>query len=68
MSNNGGQAFPVPGDQEQVKTPGMWLRDYFAGQFLAAIQVDASAPAGSAALIAKNCYVMADAMIAERGK
>jgi hypothetical protein len=44
----------------------MSLRDYFAGQFLTTIQIHgAGAPADD---IAKQCYAMADAMLAERAK
>lgn len=45
---------------------GMSLRDYFAGQFLTTVQIHS---AGISAMdVAQQCYVMADAMLAERAK
>lgn len=83
--NDGGPAFPVnpdgplipncndPNENPQREFPGhsgMTLRDYFAGQVMAAIVSDKSVnsngdPAGS---VARISYAFADAMIAERDK
>ena len=72
-TKDGGPAFPralslIPSNGEIVWDQlGMSLRDYFAGQFLATIII--SDPAGTdGSRIAKNCYAMADAMLAEREK
>ena len=43
----------------------MSLRDYFAGQFLTTVVIEGGSLASD---IAKNCYAMADAMLAERAK
>lgn len=59
MSNqHGGPAFPLP---NQYLHKGMSLRDYFAGQVLAA--TDSS---GSPASEARWAYQVADAMLEER--
>ena len=71
--NDGGAAFPVPpmnvtkGGDMYEPTPGMSLRDWFAGQALASMtrflpDVWNEHDAGRIA------YVIADAMIAERSK
>lgn len=57
----GGFAFPAPENAAQM---GMTLRDWFAGQFLASIHAGRE----HAAEVARNCYVMADAMLKERDK
>ena len=59
-----GQAFPGE------FSSGMSLRDWFAGQALAdmASVVDKDFPGFGMEQVAKECYRMADAMIAERGK
>lgn len=44
-------------------TPGMTLRGWFAGQALSAEKA-----IGEFDLLAKHCYDIADAMIAQRGK
>jgi hypothetical protein len=70
--NDGGPAYPYVQMSEATGqpingcfSPGMTLRDWFAGQALAM-----TAPQGSynTANIAEWCYSMADAMLAERGK
>lgn len=43
----------------------MSLRDYFAAQFLTTIAIHQETPMDSR-VIAKMCYVMADAMLEER--
>jgi hypothetical protein len=68
VANNGGPAFPTDdyyfdGGKFQGGT-GMTLRDYFAGQALAAIQ----APGQKAPEFARLAYKLADAMLAEREK
>lgn len=67
------QAFPVESDITQH--PGMTLRDYFAGQALVVYigrnsnytLAGHQSPAWPEE-IAKACYEMADAMLAERSK
>ena len=76
--NDGGAAFPLPpvlseGGPEsywsQPPQPGMSLRDYFAGQALAGILLDAgTARQVEDHTIAKSAYRLADAMLAEREK
>lgn len=70
MKDTGGQAFPVSfsnsDDIREIQClDGMTLRDYFAGQALLLAEkhlyVDKQG-------IAKCCYEIADAMIAERNK
>ena len=74
--NNGGPAFPKPGNslagnpKEWVAQDGMALRDWFAGQALTGIMVQypidppLTTFQGSAAL----AYLMADAMLKAREK
>lgn len=76
--NDGGPAFPWSPDGPNYQTyPGMSLRDWFAGQALAGIIADQegkrairNAVADSdrfAPQVASVCYLLADAMLAERG-
>lgn len=80
--NDGGQAFPATGeyvefDQEEMterysgvhfESPGMTIRDYFAGQALAG-QVNYEGLEGMDAKLVAGCaYELADAMLAERDK
>lgn len=51
---------------ENVRTEGMELRDYFAGKALASIPL--ALDDGEQQLIANAAYRMADAMLAERDK
>lgn len=60
---DGGSAFPH-NDDGFGSGPGMSLRDYFAGQALAAMTNPMIV--GSPAKTAERVYVMADAMLAER--
>jgi hypothetical protein len=64
---NGGPAFPVVETHPVYGSRidfGMTLRDYFAGQALAGLQfMDTERTYGTDA---KNCYLMADAMIKAR--
>ena len=68
MNNDTSQpihAFPqavTMGDKAVVKD-GMTLRDYFAAKWLTSIKVVGKAHAD---IIAKECYVMADAMMQAR--
>ena len=67
---DGGQAFPVPAGHFSdgvtwEPTEGMTLRDYFAGQFLAAVTIRGNV---EAEIVARDCYEMADAMLKERAK
>lgn len=74
--DDGGRAFPAlervseySSKQEQyvehlVPVGGMSLRDYFAAKFLTTVQIHGSGVA--AEKVAQQCYVMADAMLAER--
>ncbi|MGY6256554.1 hypothetical protein ACXIVK_24090 [Paraburkholderia caledonica] len=73
----GGYAFPVPdydsnGNRKTAEKKGMTLRDYFAGQALAAIV--AKPNSGSAPMTnphkraAQIAYLYADAMIEARGE
>lgn len=70
---DGGQAFPVPialgpmGDTFPAYD-GMTLRDWFAGQsIIGLLSVMTPGPADEKSL-ARNAYIMADAMLVERGK
>lgn len=74
--NDGGPAFPAPlaqdawgdiiysGDEADQVPTGMSLRDWFAGQALP--QVDARSH-GTPDDVAKECYMLADAMLKARG-
>lgn len=62
---------PETDDREGVEHYGMTLRDYFAGQALAGTLAAANASiygSDGRCVAAKNCYAMADAMLAERAK
>lgn len=69
---NGGPAFPYAFQHEddnrfqsQGVSLGMTLRDYFAGQALAAMTPEYIAEYPNK-WTARNCYELADAMLAER--
>ncbi len=67
-TNDGGPAFPsdyIPGT---ATTPGMTLRDYFAGQALAGIVLSPLGQGGRATYdsTARDAYNYADAMLAAR--
>lgn len=65
--NDGGPAFPVADENQGWGSPGMSLRDWFAGQALAGLLADpATSPDHS--LVARVCYNYADAMLAARAK
>ncbi|MCV9909952.1 hypothetical protein OIV19_20345 [Brucella sp. HL-2] len=64
----GGNAFPIPGDQQDETFNGMTLRDYFAAKALggfAQASMNNDWPYNSEAM-AKEAYEWADAMIAAR--
>lgn len=68
----GGSAFPTEWqapDGRIARCVGMTLRDYFAGQALSefANYVFVDKPE-TFTVVAKHCYAMADAMLAERAK
>lgn len=63
--DTGGPAFPEScGDQI---IPGMTLRDWFAGQYLNGLAGN-EASCGTNEEWAKEAYIVADAMLAERSK
>lgn len=67
--NDGGPAFPVPsyvnadGETWESKPQGMTLRDWFAGQALAGMDI---AGCTDYPEIAGEAYLIADAMLRER--
>ena len=70
--NDGGTAFPAHAHEVSPgkwcdTTPGMTLRDWFAGQALAAIDWGEHEQREIPSL-ADGCYFIADAMLAEREK
>lgn len=68
-NNNGGPAFPVTLDHRGcVGAYGMSLRDWFAGQAMPSLltaAINSEAQPGKAK-IARDCYDVADAMLAAR--
>jgi hypothetical protein len=78
--NDGGQAFPRPaseftkngtlpdGNSAEEAQAGMSLRDYFAAKAMQVIGLNNSGDSIStkAVLLAKNAYIVADAMIAAK--
>jgi hypothetical protein len=70
------QAFPLATTAETIDTPGMTLRDWFAGQALGAIITATSngqhypAREGQSLIegMAQDAYELADTMLAERAK
>lgn len=72
--NEGGSAFPLSREQEQEGwfEKGMSLRDYFAGQVVAAVLAGAatipvSHTSPTLTDIAEKSYLLADAMLKARG-
>lgn len=57
-----------PASHEFHSYGGMTLRDYFAGQALAGLNMDGLYGSFRPDAIAKDCYDIADAMIAESEK
>lgn len=76
MRDNGGPAFPHSYQWtnerknyiEQDYADGMTLRDYFAGQALANLNLQAHVAKPAAEYMAKSAYEIADAMLRERAK
>lgn len=73
--NDGGPAFPRTGEgfgNPRYDEPGMSLRDWFAGQALAAYISHLGAQSLHASCYTDECaseaYAFADAMLAERGR
>lgn len=62
MINDGGQAFP----KGHSHAEGMTLRDYFAGQALANLNLQAHVAKPAAEHLARSAYEIADAMLKER--
>jgi len=69
MKSDGGPAFPVTADvltdwtgPTQQRMTGMSLRDWFAGQAIARSHMSMASD------LARDCYKIADAMLAERSK
>ena len=72
MAPDGGPAFPNKGndvyDERKAHTyDGMSLRDWFAGQVIAAMLLD-NRNGLSTSLLAQEAYRQADVMLAERDK
>ena len=64
MTKDGGPAFPSTHSAD-----GMSLRDWFAGQALADLaSVDRDVEMFGVDEVAKECYQLADAMLAHRGE
>lgn len=75
--DNSPSAFPIPNDDRPgayEASPGMSLRDWFAGQALAGLMANASMPFApdyaecEPQQIAESSYDIADAMLAARQK
>ena len=76
-TNTGGPAFPHVADLVQhspnggittkpITSGGMTLRDYFAGQAMAAVNLGIGVSDEYYRKTAKHCYAVADAMLKER--
>lgn len=68
MSNADEQAFPIPADEDHVRSRGLTKREYFAAM---AMQGLCSLPAGEkwpSTLIATYAVEQADALLAELAK
>jgi hypothetical protein len=64
--NDGGPAFPsdyIPGT---ATTPGMSLRDWFAGQALAGLLSKGQSTSNAKSWMPEEAYELADAMLAAR--
>ena len=75
MKDDGGPAFPMPrqdidlnGEFVKFGSPGMSLRDWFAGQCLSGHIAWEGLEGIDAELIAACAYEMADALLAQRAK
>jgi hypothetical protein len=69
-TNTGGPAFPYPFYDEKGHCidgiEGMTMRDYFAGQALASINLGIGVTDEFYSRTAKHCYALADAMLKAR--
>jgi hypothetical protein len=66
-TNTGGPAFPFWSDSDGLaQYSGMTLRDYFAGQALASINLGIGVTDEYYSRTAKHCYALADAMLKAR--
>jgi hypothetical protein len=70
IEKNGGLAFPAhPGVVPYPYLYGMTLRDWFAGQAMAAVMLMMEREDGWSTIdLASDCYEVADAMLVERAK
>ena len=66
MNNTGGPAFPTGTGGNTPYNNGMTLRDYFAGQAMAAVNLGIGVSDEYYRKTAKHCYAVADAMLAAR--
>ena len=67
--DDGGPAFPQVSNEQLHTSPGMSLRDHFAGQVLAGLMASTQYDAvADKADTARFCFDVADAMLAERQK
>ena len=66
MNNTGGPAFPTGTGGNTPYSNGMTLRDYFAGQAMAAVNLGIGVSDEYYRKTAKHCYAVADAMLKER--
>ncbi|MCP1173754.1 hypothetical protein [Ralstonia chuxiongensis] len=72
--NNGGPAFPMPGqcvDEKWEPIPGftgMTLRDYFAAKAVGGMLACPVQPQSDPDMYARDAYVIADAMLKARGR
>lgn len=67
---DGGNAFPIPGLQEDPDFNGLSVRDYFAAKAMAAVWRDIPDDVDRAQALIElgvHAYEMADAMLAARG-
>ena len=65
-TNTGGPAFPTGTGGNTPYSNGMTLRDYFAGQALASVNLGIGVSDEYYCKTAKHCYAIADAMLKER--
>jgi hypothetical protein len=67
QNNDGGPAFPPVHDPD-FHASGMSLRDWFAGQYLMGRTAQSIFDHDHGPLMAKEAYIAADSMLAERSK
>ena len=65
-TNTGGPAFPTGTGGNTPYSNGMTLRDYFAGQAMAAVNLGIGVSDEYYRKTAKHCYAVADAMLKAR--